>query len=150
MLGQFERVSASEVDPDLVALVAANTPGWEARLGLCRECARRFGTATAVSLLWPFAPHLAAEVYELLTGERVWETPWPTADPEMLSTDTFELVCQVNGKMRDRVAAPTGAAREELERLCLDTRGVQAHLDGHQVAKVIVVPDKLVNIVVKA
>ncbi len=110
--------------------------------------ARRFGVATAASLLFPFAPHLGAEVYELVTGDRVWEQPWPAADPAMLITDTFELVCQVNGKVRDRVTAPTGAAREELERLCLATRGVQTHLDGHQVTKVVVVPDKLVNVVV--
>ncbi len=111
--------------------------------------ARRFAAATAASLVFPFAPHLGAEVYELLTGTRVWEQPWPQADPDMLQADTFELVCQVNGKVRDRVTAPTGSAREELERLALESRGVQAHLDGHQVVKVIVVPDKLVNVVVR-
>jgi leucyl-tRNA synthetase len=113
------------------------------------EQARRFATATAASLVFPFAPHLGAEVYEMLTGRRVWEEPWPDADPDMLRTDTFELVCQVNGKVRDRVSAPTGAAREELERLCLEARGVQAHLNGLQIAKVVVVPDKLVNVVVR-
>jgi leucyl-tRNA synthetase len=111
--------------------------------------ARRFATATAASLVFPFAPHLGAEVYELLTGARVWEEPWPDAAPEFLQADTFELVCQVNGKVRDRVSAPTGAPRDELERLCLATRGVQAHVDGHEVAKVIVVPDKLVNVVLR-
>ena len=111
--------------------------------------ARRFAVATAASLVFPFAPHLGSEVYERMTGERVWEQPWPEADPAMLTADTFELVCQVNGKVRDRVEAPTGAAREELEQLCLGARGVQAHVDGNEIAKVIVVPDKLVNIVVK-
>jgi leucyl-tRNA synthetase len=111
--------------------------------------ARRFATATAASLVFPFAPHLGAEVYELLTGVRVWEEPWPEADPEMLQADTFELVCQINGRVRDRVTAPTGAAHEELERLCRETRGVRAHLDGQDVVKVIVVPDKLVNLVVR-
>jgi leucyl-tRNA synthetase len=111
--------------------------------------ARRFATATAASLVFPFAPHLAAEVYELLTGDRVWEEPWPDADPEMLQAETFQLVCQVNGKVRDRVSAPTGAPREELEQLCLDAGGVQAHVDGHEIAKVIVVPGKLVNVVVR-
>jgi leucyl-tRNA synthetase len=113
------------------------------------RAARRFATATAASLVFPFAPHLGAEAYELLTKRRVWEQPWPDVDPEMLQADTFELVCQVNGKVRDRVSAPTNAPREQLEQLCLDTRGVQAHLDGHQIAKVIVVPDKLVNVVVR-
>jgi leucyl-tRNA synthetase len=111
--------------------------------------ARRFATATAASLVFPFAPHLGAEAYELLTGRRVWEEPWPDADLDLLQTDTFELVCQVNGRVRDRVNAPTGAAREELERLCLESRGVQSHLDGLEIAKVIVVPDKLVNVVVR-
>ena len=111
--------------------------------------ARRFATATAASLVFPFAPHLGAEAYEMLTGRRVWEEPWPDADPDLLQTETFELVCQVNGKVRDRVSAPTGASRDELEKLCLESRGVQSHLDGQQIAKVIVVPDKLVNVVVR-
>jgi len=111
--------------------------------------ARKFATTTAASLMSPFAPHLSAEVYEQLTGRRVWEDPWPDADLDMLVADTFELVCQVNGKVRDRISAPTGASREQLEQLCLDTRGVKAHLDGHEVAKVIVIPDKLVNVVVR-
>jgi leucyl-tRNA synthetase len=111
--------------------------------------ARRFATATAASLVFPFAPHLGAEAYEMLTGRRVWEEPWPDADPEMLTAETFELVCQVNGKVRDRVDAPTGAPKDELERLCLNTRGVKQHLDGQEIAKVIVVPDKLVNVVVR-
>jgi leucyl-tRNA synthetase len=67
----------------------------------------------------------------------------------MLTAETFELVCQVNGKVRDRVTAPTGAPREELERLAMASHGVQGHLNGHQVVKVIVVPDKLVNVVVR-
>ncbi len=111
--------------------------------------ARRFAVATAASLMFPFAPHLGAEAYELLTGRRIWEEPWPEADPAMLVADTFELVCQVNGKVRDRVTAPTGAPRNELEQLCLSARGVQARVDGHEIAKVIVVPDRLVNIVVR-
>jgi leucyl-tRNA synthetase len=111
--------------------------------------ARRFAVATAASLLFPFAPHLGSEVYEMVTGRRVWEEPWPHADPGMLQSDTFVLVCQVNGKVRDRVIAQSGSPREELERLCMETRGVRAHVDGHEVAKVIVVPDKLVNVVVR-
>ena len=111
--------------------------------------ARRFATATAASLVFPFAPHLGAEAYEMLTGRRVWEEPWPDADPDMLQAETFELVCQVNGKVRDRVERAHGRAEDELEKLCLESRGVQAHLNGHEIAKVIVVPDKLVNVVVR-
>jgi leucyl-tRNA synthetase len=111
--------------------------------------AQRFAAATAASLVFPFAPHTAADVCELLTGRRVWDEPWPAADSELLQEATFELVCQVNGRVRDRVTAPTGAPNEELERLCLDTRGVRLHLDGHEIAKVVVVPDKLVNVVLR-
>jgi leucyl-tRNA synthetase len=109
--------------------------------------ARRFATATAASLLFPFAPHLGSEVYERLTGQRVWEQPWPAADAAMLVADTFELVCMVNGKVRDRVPAPSGADRAELERLAMASRGVSGYVDGAPIAKVIVVPDKLVNVV---
>jgi leucyl-tRNA synthetase len=111
--------------------------------------ARRFATATAASLVFPFAPHLGSEVFERLTGDRVWEQDWPDADQAMLQTEAFPLVCMVNGKVRDRVDAPTGAHRDELEALCRDTRGVRTHLDGHDIVKVVVVPDKLVNFVVR-
>jgi leucyl-tRNA synthetase len=111
--------------------------------------ALRFALATAASLLFPFAPHTAADAHERLTGRRVWEEPWPATDQRWLERDTYELVCQVNGKVRDRVQAPTGAAREELEALCLATAKVQAHIDGKDVVKVVVVPERLVNVVVR-
>ena len=93
-----------------------------ARGGRPSPGAMRFALATAASLLFPFAPHTAADAYERLTGRRVWEEPWPAADHAYLERDTYELVCQVNGKVRDRVQAPTGAPREELEALCLARR----------------------------
>ena len=109
----------------------------------------RFALGTAASLLSPFAPHVSADAYHLLTGERVWEQPWPTADTEWLQNASFALVCEVNGKVRDRVAARTGSSREELIALARDSSKVQAHIHGHSVVKEIVVPDKLVNIVVR-
>ena len=111
--------------------------------------ARRFALATASSLLFGFAPHTAADAYDRLTGRRVWEEPWPEADLTFLERDTYELVCQVNGKVRDRVQVPAGAPREELERLALEAPRIRAHVDGHQVVKVVVVPEKLVNVVVR-
>jgi leucyl-tRNA synthetase len=113
------------------------------------EDALRFATATAASLIFPFAPHTGAEVYDLLTGTRVWEEPWPDADPAMLERDEVEVVVQVNGKLRDRVHAAAGTPREELERLARERPKVAAHLDGHDVVKVVVVPDKLVNFVLR-
>ena len=78
------------------------------------EAALRFATATAASLLFPFAPHLGAEVYEAVEGRRVWEEPWPKPDPALLESDTFTLVVQVNGKLRARVEAAVDAPEEEL------------------------------------
>jgi leucyl-tRNA synthetase len=109
----------------------------------------RFAVATAASLVFPFAPHLAAEVYELMTGRRVWEEPWPVAYPDLLATDTFELVVQVNGKLRDRIEVPTGASAEEQERLARESPKVEAHLNGGELAKTVVVPGRLVNFVVR-
>ena len=109
----------------------------------------RFATSTAASLIFPFAPHLGSDVYELLEGERVWEQEWPEADPALLARDTFPLVVQVNGKLRDRIDADSGASDEELLELARGSEKVKAHLDGVDVVKEIVVPGKLVNLVVK-
>jgi leucyl-tRNA synthetase len=126
---------------------------------LLNECSRlreevsvdsqRFALATAASLLFGFAPHVSAEVYELLTGERVWEQPWPRAEEEMLERDSYELVCQVNGRLRDRVQAAADASPEELKELCHAAPNVRAHVDGREIVKEIVVPGKLVNLVVR-
>jgi leucyl-tRNA synthetase len=109
----------------------------------------RFAVATAASLVFPFAPHAGADAYELLTGQRVWERPWPVADARYLQRDVVEVVCQVNGKLRDRVQAAAGTDAEQLKQLCRAAPKVSAHIDGHEVVKEIVVPDKLVNFVVR-
>ena len=109
----------------------------------------RFALATAASLLFPFAPHVCADIYELLTGERVWEQPWPQAEEALLESDVYELVCQVNGKVRDRVQASADASPQELKELCRAAPNVRAHVDGKEIVKEIVVPGKLVNLVVR-
>ena len=109
----------------------------------------RFATATAASLIFPFAPHLGSEVFERLTGRRVWEQAWPEADPRMLVSDTVTLIVQVNGKLRDRIEAPAEAGQEQLLELARASAKVSAHLDGKEVVKEIVVPGKLVNLVVR-
>src|SRR4051812_16273651 len=109
----------------------------------------RFAVATAGSLIFPFAPHLGAEVYERMTGDRVWEEPWPEADPALLATDTIQLVVQLNGKVIDRLEAPAGASGEELEELARGSDKLAVRLDGQAIDKAIVVPGKLVNFVVR-
>ncbi len=120
-----------------------------AKRGEASPGAVRFVLSTGASLLFPFAPHVATDAYHRLTGERVWEQPWPTADRAFLEAPTFELVLQVNGKVRDRVQAPSDASREELVALARESERVRQFIDGHQVVKEIVVPGKLVNVVVR-
>jgi leucyl-tRNA synthetase len=109
----------------------------------------RFATATSASLLFPFAPHLCSEIYEWLEGERVWEQPWPEADPALLERETYMLVVQVNGKLRDRIEVAADTAEEQLVELAKASENVRRHLDGKAIVKEIVVPGRLVNLVVK-
>jgi leucyl-tRNA synthetase len=110
--------------------------------------ARRFAAETAVSLIQPYAPHIAEELWERLGHERLWEQPWPEADPALLERETFELVIQVNGKVRDRVEVAADTSEEELVELAKASERAQAHLDGKEIRQTIVVPRKLVNLVV--
>ena len=113
------------------------------------EAVLRFATSTAASLIFPFAPHLGSETYEALTGDRVWETPWPEPDPELLRHETYTLVVQVNGKRRDQIEVAEGTPDAELLELARESENVRRHLDGKEIAKEIVVPGKLVNLVVR-
>ncbi len=103
-----------------------------------------------VLLLGPFAPYVAEELWEQLgrTGP-VFRQPWPVYDEELAKEDAAEIVLQVNGKVRGHILAPFGSPKEELERAALEDPATQPFLAGKQVVKVIVVPDKLVNIVVR-
>jgi leucyl-tRNA synthetase len=109
----------------------------------------RFATATAASLLFPFAPHVGAEVYEMLSGERVWEIAWPSADEKFLKADEITLVVQVNGKVRDKISVAPDAGQDDLLALARASEKVQSHIDGKETVKEIVVPGKLVNLVVR-
>jgi leucyl-tRNA synthetase len=109
----------------------------------------RFAAETAASLIFLFAPHLGSEVYETLTGARVWEQPWPQADESMLASETFELVVQVNGKRRGQIEVAADTPESQLLELARSNENVSRHLDGKQTVKEIVVPGKLVNFVVR-
>ena len=110
---------------------------------------RRFAAATAVSLVQPYAPHIACELWERLGGERLWDAPWPVADPAMLVADTVTIAVQVNGKLRGQVEVPVDLADDEVAALAQQVPNVAQHLDGKTVAKQIVVPGRLVNLVVR-
>jgi leucyl-tRNA synthetase len=108
----------------------------------------RFAVETAVSLIQPAAPHIAEELWERLGHARLWEQPWPVADPALLQRETFELVVQVNGKVRDRLEVPADLPEEQLIARAKESPKVQAHLNGGTIRQTIVVPRKLVNLVV--
>jgi leucyl-tRNA synthetase len=101
-------------------------------------------------VLAPFAPYLSQEIWEELGREGpVFRQPWPAFDPELAKDDEAEIVVQVNGKLRGRFSAPFGTAAAELEARAKADEKVQPFLAGKQVVKVVAVPDKLVNIVVR-
>jgi leucyl-tRNA synthetase len=108
---------------------------------------RREALVTAASLLFPFAPHTASEVYSDLTGERVWEHPWPEADQRYLTADTIEYPIQVNGKVRARITVPAGAATAEVQAAALAEEKIVELLAGKDPRKVIVVPGRIVNLI---
>ena len=109
--------------------------------------AARFAAETVVTLIQPYAPHIAEELWSRLGGERLWLEPWPKADEAFLQRDTVQLVLQVNGKVRDRIEVPVGLPEDELIARARASEKVQAHLNGKE-PRAIVVPDKLVNLVV--
>lgn len=115
--------------------------------GASRQAVREAIT-TLAHLLFPFAPHLAAEIYWTFTGKRVWEQPWPTADPAMLASDNVEVQVQLNGKTRSIITVPAGMEEAALREAAEANARVAAHLAGAKVWRVVIVPDKLVNFVV--
>ena len=110
--------------------------------------ARRAALEIANSLLFPFAPHAAADGYDLLTGARVWEQPWPEADPAYLASDTYELVCQVNGKLRSRMTVQVDCDAEKIKADAQADEKLAAFIGKNKILKVIYVHNKLHNIVV--
>jgi len=107
----------------------------------------RFAAETAVSLIQPYAPHVAEELWERLGHERLWEAAWPVADPVLLELETVEVVVQVDGRIRDRLQVAPDTPEDELVALARASSRVQAYLDGTEVSRTIVVPAKLVNFV---
>jgi len=99
-------------------------------------------------LMAPFAPHITEELWEMTGGEgSVHRQKWPVYDEEFLVRDMTTVVVQVNGKVRSRIQVPSGTDEEELKGLALEDERVKAYTDGRSIRKVIVVPDKLVNVV---
>ena len=111
---------------------------------------RREVLRNLVILLAPFTPHIAEELWQAL-GEQeksVHEASWPEVDPTALVVDEVELAVQVNGKVRATIQVGVAATKEEIEAKALAHERVQEFIDGKPIRKVIVVPQKIVNIVI--
>jgi leucyl-tRNA synthetase len=104
-----------------------------------------------VLLLAPFAPHLASELWEKLgqTRTSLLRHPWPKFDEALAREDQIEVPVQINGKLRGLITVPAEASREMLEAAARADEKVQAALAGKTVVKVVVVPGKLINFVVR-
>src|SRR5947208_12247265 len=113
--------------------------------------AAREAIEALVVMLAPFSPHVAEEMWEGLghEGGLLKSSSWPVADPELAKKEELEIPVQVNGKLRSRVIVAPDISEADLRTIALADAKVQSFIDGHEVAKVIVVPQRLVNVVVK-
>ncbi|EMC58092.1 leucyl-tRNA synthetase [Streptococcus mutans M230] len=104
-----------------------------------------------IQLLAPFAPHLAEELWQFLTqsGQSITYVAWPSYDESKLVEDEIEIVLQIKGKVRAKVVVSKDSSREDLEKIALANDKIQAEVAGKDIVKVIAVPNKLVNIVIK-
>jgi len=110
---------------------------------------RRFGLETLAQLVDPVMPHLAEELWQRLGHTTpLVDTPWPGYDEAMLVEESITIAVQVNGKLRGTVMLPPDAAKEKAEAEALALENVQRAMDGKPVRKVIVVPNKVINVVV--
>ena len=113
--------------------------------GIIRE-----GIETIVTILAPFTPHIGEELWTMIGKEgSVFNISWPSYDESALVQDEVEVIVQVNGKLRAKVSMDANISREDMEKVAMEDAKVQAAIEGKDVVKVIAVPKKLVNIVVK-
>ncbi|ERK68973.1 leucine--tRNA ligase [Leptotrichia sp. oral taxon 215 str. W9775] len=103
-----------------------------------------------ILLITPFAPHIADELWEIIGNTTfTFEEEWPTFEEELTKEHKMNLVVQINGKIRETIPAKIGLPKEEYEKLAFDSEKIKKAIEGKEIVKVIVVPNKLVNIVVK-
>ncbi|HLZ84629.1 MAG TPA: class I tRNA ligase family protein, partial [Caulobacteraceae bacterium] len=121
----------------------------DARLARAASVARREALSALARLVAPFAPHLAEECWQTLGESGLLAlAPWPAWDPALADDDERILPVQINGKRRGEVRAPAGASAGEVEKLVFENAEIARRLEGVTVRKVIVVPDRIVNLVV--
>jgi len=111
------------------------------------SASRSAAIRTVLLLIAPMMPHLAEEAWSVIGEGLVADAAWPEVDPALLVDDEVTVAIQVKGKLRDTVTVPKGTSKEQLEALALASEKVQRALEGAEIKKVIVVPDRLVNLV---
>ncbi len=109
----------------------------------------REGLETMVLLLAPIVPHISHTLWQALGHEALLQTPWPSIDQQALVQETLCIVVQVNGKVRANIEIATDHTRAVLEQAVLENENVRRHINDKRVSKIIVVPNKLVNIVLE-
>lgn len=102
-----------------------------------------------IILLYPFAPHIAEEMWEAFDSGRLEEQQWPSYDESALIRDEVEIVVQINGKIKEKLMVDSNLDKKGLEDFVMSNENVINHIDGKNVIKVIPIPGRLVNIVVK-
>lgn len=103
-----------------------------------------------ITLLSPFVPHITEEMWQLIgKKDSIHNQPWPKYDNEALKREERELVIQVNGKVRDRIIVPINATKEEIEKTALEQDKIKDYIEGKEIIKIIVIPKRLINIVIK-
>ncbi|MCL1855999.1 MAG: class I tRNA ligase family protein, partial [Clostridia bacterium] len=103
-----------------------------------------------LNCLSPFSPHIAEELWQMLGNDSLLsKAPWPVYEEDALTADSVTIVVQVNGKIRDKFGAAPDTPREELEKTARSLPGIQKWTEGKAIVKVIAVPGKLVNIVLR-
>ncbi len=108
------------------------------------------GASIVLRLLAPISPHLTHRLWiDLGFGDDILDAGWPTVDEDALAMDSIEYVVQVNGKVRAKIKVPADADKEAVEQTALANENVQKFTDGVEIRKIILVPNKLVNIVAK-
>ena len=112
------------------------------------RAAQRFSVETLTRLISPLAPHIAEEMWLLLGHDTLLaDTAWPEADPALIADDTVEIGIQVNGKLRGTISLPRDCPKDEAERTALASPAILRYLEGSTPKKVIVVPNRIINVV---
>lgn len=143
--GRFSFNTAISSIMELVNEMYKYKEGTEINIGLYAKAVREL-----ILILSPFTPHICEEMWqEIGEKESVVSMSWPEFDEAALVKDEVEIVVQINGKVKEKISAANNLDKESLEKVAMDNEKVQALLDGKTVVKVVAVPNKLINIVVK-